>query len=233
MTNAERRNALVVGASRGLGFALVHELLVRGWVVTATRRSVEKGKLSSLADEWPGKLMIEQLDVIDDSEIDALKARLTAGRVDLLFINAGIIHKKDDTAETITRDEFARLMQINALGPARLAERLLDLLVPNGTVAAMTSELASITNNEDAVWDCYRASKAALNMLMRCVALRHCNEQRSFLLIAPGWVKTDLGGSDATLEISASIPRVVDQIEAVCDMTGLHFLNYEGKTLPW
>jgi NAD(P)-dependent dehydrogenase (short-subunit alcohol dehydrogenase family) len=107
---------------------------------------------------------MEQLDVTEDSEIDVLKVRLTARHVDLLFINAGIIHNKDDTAETITRDEFARLMQINALGPARLAERLLDLIVPNGTVAEMTSELASITNNEDAIEDCYRASKMALNM---------------------------------------------------------------------
>jgi NAD(P)-dependent dehydrogenase (short-subunit alcohol dehydrogenase family) len=180
-----------------------------------------------------GQVMIEQLDVAEDDEIDALKARLSGKQFDLLFLSAGIIHNKAETAESISRDEFARLMQINALGPARIAERLMDNIAPNGTVAAMTSELASITDNNDAVWDCYRASKAALNMLMRSIALRHRDEGRSFLLIAPGWVKTDLGGQDATLGIDESIPRVVDQIEAVFGKKGLRFLNYEGKTLPW
>jgi NAD(P)-dependent dehydrogenase (short-subunit alcohol dehydrogenase family) len=233
MMNAKRRNALVIGASRGLGLALVRELLIRGWIVTATSRRNEEGKLSSLAGEWSGQLSIEQLDVTQDDGINSLKTRLVSKHVDVLFINAGIIHEKEETAETISRGEFTRLMQINALGPARLAERLIDIIAPDGTVAAMTSELASIADNEDAVWDCYRASKAALNMLMRSVALRHRNERRSFLLISPGWVKTDLGGPDATLEIDESIPRVVDQLEAVSGTTGLRFINYDGKTLPW
>ena len=143
---ANSRNALVIGASRGLGLALVRELLSRGWTVTATLRHDEKSELPFLADAWPEQLMIEQLDVVEDSEIDALSARLSGARADLLFVNAGIIHDKKETAETISRDEFTRLMQINALGPARVAERLMDHVAPNGTVAATTSELASIVD---------------------------------------------------------------------------------------
>ena len=118
---ANGRNAFVIGASRGLGLALVR--LSRGWTVTATLRHDQKSELPSLAGAWPEQLMIEQLDVVEDSEIDALRARLSGARADLLFVNAGIIHDKKETAETISRDEFTRLMQINALGPARVAER--------------------------------------------------------------------------------------------------------------
>jgi len=230
---ANGRNALVIGASRGLGLALVCELLSRGWIVTATLRQDDRSELPSLAGGWPEQLMIEQLDVVEDSEIDALSARLSGARADLLFVNAGIIRDKKETAETISRDEFTRLMQINALGPARVAERLMDHVAPNGTVVAMTSELASIANNDDPSWDCYQVSKAALNMLMRSMAVRHAGEARSFLLISPGWVKTDLGGPDATLEIDESIPRVVDQIEAVAGATDLHCVDCKGDTLPW
>ena len=130
-------------------------------------------------------------------------------------------------------------MQINALGPARVAERLMDHVAPDGTVAAMTSELASIANNDDASWDCYRRRKqgSAFNMLMRSMAVRHAGEARSFLLILhPDGVKTDLGGPDATIEIDESIPRVVDQI----DRRSLkrhgsvnNCIDYKGDTLPW
>ena len=208
--------------SRGVG-----QLLQR---FVTTRRS----ELPSLAGAWPEQLMIEQLDVVEDSEIDALSARLSGARADLLFVNVGIIHDKKVTAETISRDEFTRLMQINALGPARVAERLMDHVAPNGTVAAMTSELASIANNDDASWDCYRASKAALNMLMRSTAACHAGEARSFSPYLTGLGEDrSRRPCDATLEIDESIPRVVDQIEAVAGATGLHCVDYKGDTLPW
>ena len=88
-------------------------------------------------------------------------------------------------------------------------------------------------NNADGGWEGYRASKAALNTLMRSYAARQRESSRTLLLIAPGWVRTDMGGNDAALDVSESIPRVVDVVTAQTGRKGLQYLNYQGETVPW
>ena len=107
---ANSRNALVIGASRGLGLALVRELLSRGWTVTATLRHDEKSELPSLAGAWPEQLMIEQLDVVEDSEIDALSARLGGARAAFGAEGPGYL-----CAATLTKHFILRLARNCAL----------------------------------------------------------------------------------------------------------------------
>jgi NAD(P)-dependent dehydrogenase (short-subunit alcohol dehydrogenase family) len=94
----------------------------------------------------------------------------------------------------------------------------------------MSSGLGSISRS-DGYLQVYSASKAALNMLMKGFAARHAAS--TTVIIAPGWVRTDLGGPDAPLSIAQSIPRVVDVITSRTGKRGLLFLNYRGKTVPW
>ncbi len=98
------------------------------------------------------------------------------------------------------------MMLVNALSPVRAAEILRDLVIPGGTIAIMTSELGSIADAQDG-WQLYAASKAALNMLMKKYAARHGADGHALLLVAPGWVRTEMGGRDATLSVEESIPR--------------------------
>ena len=85
----------------------------------------------------------------------------------------------------------------------------------------------------DGGWEGYRASKAALNTLMRSYAARHSASPRTLLLIAPGWVRTDMGGAGAPLEVGDSIPRVVDVVASQAGRRGLQYLDYRGETVPW
>ena len=97
----------------------------------------------------------------------------------------------------------------------------------------MSSGQGSVTNNERGGHEVYRGSKAAVNTFMRSYAARHRDGHRSLVLMAPGWVKTDLGGPDARLTIDDSIPNVVRTLDALRDAPGLHYVDYLGRTVPW
>jgi NAD(P)-dependent dehydrogenase (short-subunit alcohol dehydrogenase family) len=124
-------------------------------------------------------------------------------------------------------------MVTNALSPMRVIESLGDLVDPQGTIAIMSSGQGSIANNENGSFEIYRASKSALNQLMRSYAARHRDDSRTLLLVAPGWVKTELGGPNARLTIEESVPNLVTTVDAQRGKAGLQYLDYLGRTVAW
>jgi NAD(P)-dependent dehydrogenase (short-subunit alcohol dehydrogenase family) len=233
VSTPSNRTALIVGASRGLGLALAKECLTRGWHVIATVRGTEHGGLHGLLAEYEGRLEIEKVDINDTAQVQALHARLRRRSLDLLFVNAGIAPNPDTPIGEVSTDEFVSVMVNNALSPMRFIETFHDRVQAKGTIAVMSSGLGSVANNTNGGWETYRASKASLNTLLRSFVARHATDERTYLLIAPGWVRTDMGGPEATLSIEESIPRVVDVVEWQIGKGGLHYLNYQGETLAW
>lgn len=225
-------NALIIGASRGLGLALTEEYLKRGWKVTATIRGANSSNLPTLAKRYGGRLVVETVDINDEEGLASLHQRLRGQTFDLLFVNAGVTNDPQERIGEVSTEEFVRVMVTNALSPMRVIERFADLVPAKGTLGVMSSILGSVAENETGGWEVYRGSKAALNTLMRSFAARHRGGQ-TLLVIAPGWVRTDMGGSGADLSIEESIPRVVDTIVAQSGRPGLQYLDYQGKTLRW
>lgn len=226
---------LLIGASRGLGYALAEEFLARGWNVVGTVRGAARTLLHALAEANPGRVEIETLDINVPDQLKALRARL-AGRVfDMLFVNAGVTnpHGTHVPIADVTTDEFMRVMVTNALSPMRVIERLEPLVAPTGLIGAMSSGRGSVGNNTTGQEELYRGSKAALNTFMRCFAARHAADARALVLMAPGWVRTALGGPDARLAIEDSIPKVVDVLLAARAQPGLQYLDYLGRTVAW
>jgi NAD(P)-dependent dehydrogenase (short-subunit alcohol dehydrogenase family) len=224
--------ALIVGASRGLGLGLVEELARRGWEVLATVRDpASAGELNQLA--LGGKTRIEKLDVTDLEEARALRGLLDDERFDLLFIVAGMGNPRGKSAMTIDDEAMWTLFHTNALGPARTAEVLAEVVRPGGVVAFMTSRLGSVADRTSDHAEPYSASKAALNSLVRSFAARHADQQIAVLALHPGWVKTAIGGEGAQLEVEDSARGLVDVIEKARGTRGSAFLNYRGETLPW
>jgi NAD(P)-dependent dehydrogenase (short-subunit alcohol dehydrogenase family) len=228
-----RSTALIVGASRGLGLALAKEYLSRGWDIVATVRGNARTGLHDLRDKHGDKIEIETVDIVEQDQVSALRERLRGRVFDLLFVNAGVANDPDETIGNVTTDEFVRIMVTNALSPMRIVETFGDLVSPTGTIGVMSSGLGSVADNEQGGWEIYRGSKAALNTLMRSYAARHRKDRRSLVIIAPGWVRTDMGGPHAALEIDESIPRVVDTITAQSGKPGLRYLDYQGRTVRW
>jgi NAD(P)-dependent dehydrogenase (short-subunit alcohol dehydrogenase family) len=233
MTAPAGKAALIIGASRGLGCALAAEYLARGWQVTATVRGAGRTALHELARSSDGRLLVETVDITIPEEVAALHERLAQTAFDLLFVSAGVTNGPGETVADVSTDTFVRLMVTNALSPMRVVETLQDLVTPYGTIAVMSSGQGSITNNDRGGFEIYRASKSALNQLMRSFAARHAGDPRTLLLIAPGWVQTDLGGPGARLTIGQSIPGVADTIEAQAAKGGLQYLDYQGQTVRW
>jgi len=227
------KKLLLMGASRGLGFALAEEYLKRGWQVVATERVRSTSRLSSLLPAYDGRLEIETVDIDHPDQVAALRARLASRAFDLLFVNAGVKNDDRETIADVSTEEFVRVMVTNALSPLRVIETFQDLVPPSGTIGIMSSGQGSITNNENGNYEVYRGSKAALNMFMRSFAARHAGDPRTLLLIAPGWVRTDMGGTQARLSIEESIPNLANTIEAQAGRAGLQYLDYLGRTVPW
>ena len=225
---------LLIGASRGLGLAMAAEFLKRGWNVVGTVQGSARTGLHDLADEHPGRVEIESLDVTAPDQITALHDRLSGRSFDILFHNSGIANANPrESAAEVSTEEFVRVLVTNALSPMRVIEGLHDLVPADGLIGVMSSGQGSISNNERAGNDVYRASKAALSQLMRSYAARHAGAPRALVLMAPGWIRTDMGGPNAPFGVEESIPKIVDVLLAQRRKTGLQFLDSEGRSVPW
>ncbi|KVL64316.1 3-oxoacyl-ACP reductase [Burkholderia cepacia] len=225
---------LLVAASRGLGLAMAEQFLNKGWRVTGTvREGSGRTRLHDLADRFAGRLDIETLDICEPAQLAALCERLSERRFDMLFVNAGTTNEPTETIGEVTTDEFVRVMITNALAPMRVIEALQDRVTAGGLIGAMSSGQGSVANNVSGMREVYRGSKAALNQFMRSFAARQADTRRAMVLMAPGWVRTELGGPDARLTIEESVPSLVDVLIAKRARPGLEYLDYLGRTVPW
>ena len=216
-------HALIVGASRGLGLGLAQEMIRRGWTVTGTvrkpadRAAVEAaGASAALAD------------TTDAGSLEALRSSLGA-TLDLLFINAGI--SEPAGVGEIDPAGIGHLFLTNAVAPIRAATALMPCLAPDGMIAFMSSRMGSVELTGDDHLSMYRASKAALNSLTRGFAA-HAGE-RPVLTLHPGWVRTDMGGEAADLDVGTSARGLADVIESRRGTVGSAFMDYSGAELAW
>ena len=227
------RRILIIGASRGIGLAMAGEFAARGWHVTGTVRGTAKTDLHALRATKPAAIDIASVDITDRDQIRALRQHLKGQSFDILLVNAGTANS--DQSETIaetTTDEFTRVMVTNALSPMRVVETLSDLVRAEGTIAVMSSGQGSIAENLKGGHEVYRGSKAALNQYMRSYAIRE-GETRPMLLIAPGWIQTELGGAGARYTLEESVPRLVDLVLAQAGRPGLRYQDRDGRTVAW
>jgi NAD(P)-dependent dehydrogenase (short-subunit alcohol dehydrogenase family) len=225
------KTALIVGASRGLGLALASEYCSRGFQVVATTRGQSSG-LRELSDKYPKELKVETVDIAKLESVKELRKRLGARRLDVLFVNAGICKANELTPVQVDEKDYVDMMLTNALSPMRVIELFHDIVDEQGVIAVMSSEIGSIGNSVG-FWQLYSSSKAALNMLMKSFSAHHPKDPRALLLVAPGWVRTEMGGEGAALEISESIPLVVEMVNRSAGIAGLRFVDRHGEVLPW
>ncbi len=221
------QTALIVGASRGLGLGLARELASRGWTVIGTVRDAgNPGPLATL------DVRVETVDINHTGEVLELRDRLAGATLDVLFVNAGVSNGATEVLSDVSTEDFMRTMTTNALSPLRVIEALAELVAPKGTIAAMTSGLGSVSNNTKGGWEVYRGSKAALNTFLRSYAVRAGGE-RTILAVAPGWVRTDMGGPDALLDVDTSVRGMADMLVARAGTGGVAYVNYLNETVPW
>jgi NAD(P)-dependent dehydrogenase (short-subunit alcohol dehydrogenase family) len=227
------RSILIVGASRGLGYAMAAEFAERGWRVLGTVRAPGT-PLHGLAAEHPDIVDIETLDMTDHDQMLAVQDRVSGRPFDIVFINGGIANRSPEaTMAEVSTEDFVHVMVTNVLGVMRAVEAFGALARPGGVVGVMSSGQGSIANNGNGTNDIYRASKAALNQAMSSYAGRHADDGRALVLMAPGWIRTEMGGSNAPFGVKEAMPQIVDVLISQHGATGLRYLDRNGRTVPW
>ena len=222
--------AVVTGANRGLGAEWVAQLLEEGWSVYAGYRS-DVGRLNSLACE---KLSIHQLDVQSNDSVKAF-ADAAPSQIDLLVNNAGVADGRWRNLSEIDDEWALEVIDINALGPVRVVQALYGKMTHDQlTKVAMTSSLmASIDDCEMGRSYAYRASKTALNMFTVAMKKEAIEDNISFVILHPGWVKTSMGGDRAPVEMPESVEGMRAVVEGLTLNDSGKFIQYDGVDLPW
>ncbi|MDY0936728.1 SDR family oxidoreductase [Pseudomonas viridiflava] len=224
------KTALIIGASRGLGLGLVQRLTEQDWKVTATVRDPQNADNLKAIEG----VRIEAVDIDDTASLEVLVQKLKGEVFDVLFVNAGIMGPKHQSAAQATAAELGQLFLTNAIAPIRLAERFVDHIRPEtGVLAFMSSVLGSVACPEGETMTLYKASKAALNSMTNSFVVQLPEPRPTVLSLHPGWVKTDMGGENAAIDVQTSTTGLVEQLNAYAGKGGHHFINYKGETIAW
>jgi NAD(P)-dependent dehydrogenase (short-subunit alcohol dehydrogenase family) len=222
--------AVITGANRGLGAEWVSQLIEQGWTVYAGYRS-DMGRLDSLACD---ALSAHQLDVQDMASVRAF-ADAAPDQIDLLVNNAGVADGRWRNISEIDDVWALEVIDINALGPVRVVQALYEKMNHNSLtkVAMVSSLMASIDDCHMGRSYAYRASKTALNMFTVAMKKEAIEDQISFVILHPGWVKTSMGGDRAPVEIPDSVEGMRNVVDALTLETSGRFIQYDGELLPW
>lgn len=225
----EKQTVLITGANRGIGLELARQYSTAGWHVIATARRPEAATELRTAG-----VDIMQLDVTDQASVDTLAKDLAGRPIDILINNAGVQSLMWTLAE-IEISEIERLLAVNALGPIRVTRALLPNLRSGELrkIVNVTSNLSSIAGNTDGGFYGYRESKAALNMFTRSVAAELGREGFICIVLHPGWVKTDMGGASAPLDVRDSVLGMRGVIEDLESADNGTFWTHAGDQMAW
>ena len=237
------RHCLVTGANRGLGLEFVRQLLVRGErVVAACRHPGRATALNLLAGEHPGRLHVLPLDVAEPKTHAELARELPlvlGGHdddqpegLDLLVNNAGVLHSGERFGH-LSAANFDDSFRTNATGPLLLTQALAPWLADGARVVNLSSRLGSIALTTRFGTPSYNLGKAALNMAT--VLLAQALAERGIVVVAlsPGWVRTDMGGSDAELDPAQAVAGLLRVAEGLQPGDSGRFLDWQGESIPW
>ena len=224
------KTAVITGASRGIGSEFVVRLLDKGWRVYAGYRQ-DKHRLDLLENE---NLFTYQLDVVDNDSIAAFASNVDHS-VDLLINNAGVPDGRWRNIKEIDDQWALDVININSLGPVRLVRSLYNKMSGENlsTVVMISSLMGSIDDCHSGRSYAYRASKTALNMFTVAMKKEALEDNISFLILHPGWVKTRMGGENAPVEMDTSVDGMMNLIEQHNLEESGRFVQYDGVDLPW
>ena len=224
---------LITGANRGLGLEFVRQYSKLGWTVLACCRDLDNAKvLKDLQKEFTA-LQVFQLDVGDLRDITSLSSQLSNVAIDVLINNAGIY--RSSSLGNLDVEAWIESFRINTIAPYKLIEVFLTQIRRGSLkkVISITSKMGSIDDNTSGGSYIYRTSKTALNSMMR--SLTHDLERDGIatLTLHPGWVKTDMGGSNAWINTFESVSGMINQIDKLSSKNSGQYLDYKGELIKW
>lgn len=230
------RTVLITGANRGIGLEHARRYAERGARVFATaRKPGEAEELTALAKRHGGQVEVLPYDAMDDEAPAALRARIGAEPLDLMFANAGGMGTRRQSFGDVDVEAALGLIRVNALAPLKLAEALANNVAQSDRkiMAFQTSLMGSIADNGSGGAYAYRLSKVALNMIGKCVANDLRGRGVMSVLLHPGWVRTRMGGPSGKISVEECAEGQQRILNALTPDQSGRFFNYDGRELPW
>jgi NAD(P)-dependent dehydrogenase (short-subunit alcohol dehydrogenase family) len=229
------KTVLVSGANRGLGLEFVRQYAADGWKVYAAcrdpRKAAELGRLAA----GNGRIEVLSMDVANGASVAAAAGRIAGAPIDLLVNNAGVGSPKGQKLGSLDYAAWARVLDINTLGPVRVTEAFLPNLERGGgkKVVTITSKMGSIDDNGSGGSYAYRTSKTAVNMAVKSLSIDLAPRGITCIVVHPGWVRTDMGGPSGLISPEESISGIRRVIARLTPADSGGFFNYDGKPIAW
>jgi NAD(P)-dependent dehydrogenase (short-subunit alcohol dehydrogenase family) len=220
-------HALIVGASRGIGLEFVRQYRADGARVTATARDdAGIARLQAL-----GATAL-RLDVADAVSASSLGRQIEGAGLDIAIVNAGVSGDDIASLQPPTQVDFDAVMHANVLGPMRVIPQIAEALAPGARLAVLSSRMGSIGSRTSASSWLYRASKAAVNSVLKDASLT-LDGKAVCVAFHPGWVRTDMGGSGADIDVATSVAGMRQVLAGLTPRDNGRFFNYDGEAIPW
>ena len=229
----QNHQVLITGANRGLGLAFTKQYAADGWNVLACCRHPQSAlDLQALAAAH-SNIKIYTLDVADFAQIDALAVLLKDESIDVLINNAGV-YPASSFGDTNYND-WANGFKVNSMAPLKMAEAFVQHITRSTLkkIATLTSKMGSIADNTSGESYSYRSSKCAVNMVMKSLSIDLKPYGISVVTLHPGWVQTDMGGSNALISAQTSVNGMRKVIADLSLGTTGQFIAFDGKPIPW
>ena len=217
---------LVVGASRGIGLEFVRQYAAAGSRVLATHRAPADGeRLRALGAE---PLLLDVCDAAD------LARRLADESLATAIVNAGVFGPRTQGLVAPLEKDFDAVMHTNVLAAMRLIPALVPpLAAARGTLAVLSSRMGSTALMQSTSGWLYRASKAALNSVLKAASIDLGARGIVCIALHPGWVRTDMGGAGADIDAAESVAGMRRVIAAAVASDNGGFFSYTGEALSW
>lgn len=231
------KTILITGANRGIGLEFCKQYARDGWRILACTRCPERsGVLNTLAASHREQVTVYALDVGDHAQIERLAQSLSGESIDLLINNAGI-YTTSPAGDFGNADYEAwmRAFRINTLASLKMVQTFMPQIIRSSqkTTVTISSKMGSIADNTSGGSYIYRSSKAAVNMIVKTLAIDLKSAGIISVALHPGWVKTDMGGANALISTMESVTGIRNVISHLALADSGKFIAYNGRIIPW
>ncbi len=229
-------NVLITGASRGIGLEMVKYGIENNWRIFACCRHPQQAEtLLSVAKLANGGVSVHVADMYELATIQALSYELRNEAIDILVNNAGIYGSDKNKFGHVDVQSWINTFQVNTIAPLKIAEALIEQLRMGDKkiIACLSSKMGSMADNGSGGSYIYRSSKAALNAVVKSMAVDLKGDGIKCVALHPGWVQTDMGGPNAEISTRESVTRMFEILLALTPHDSGRFIDIDGKDIPW
>lgn len=230
---SENYQVLITGANRGIGLEFASEYARDGWKVLACCRSPQQASALQALAKTHANIKVLALDVADFAQVDALALQLKNLKIDVLINNAGIY--PDSSSDNIDTNDWLDAFKINSMAPLKMAMAFTPHVANSQLkkIATLSSKMGSLDDNTSGGSYIYRSSKAAVNMVMKSLSIDLQSLGITVVTLHPGWVQTEMGGSNALIDTKTSVTGLRKVIEQSNLNTTGQFIAYDGQAIRW